>query len=337
MSASRLGDAARPVLPPPPERRARQVLPPPPERRARPVLPPPALGPRPHQRTVVDDGIDDDIDDDIDIDDRVLLRHAIGDTLALTRRNLVHLVRETGLLVFTFVQPVLFVLLFRYVFGGTLGRVLGVNYVNFLLPGIFVQAVTLGAVSTAIGLAEDLGGGLVERFRSLPMVRLSVLAARTLADLVRNVAIVVVMLAVGLLIGFRPAGYVGVAQASLLVLAFAYAMSWMAALIGLRSTSAEEAQSVAFPILLPLTFASSAFVPVNSMPGWLQVFAQHQPVTVVVNACRGLMVGPHTATSLQASGALSTDTAGYVVQSVIWIVVILACAVPLAVRRFEQS
>lgn len=272
-----------------------------------------------------------------EFDDTIQFRFAVFDTLALTKRNLLHLVRETGLLVFTFVQPVLFVLLFRYVFGGTLGQMLGMDYVNYLLPGIFVQAVALGAVSTAIGLAEDLGGGIIERFRSLPMVRMSVLAARTLADLVRNIGIIVVMFLVGLLIGFRPYSLIGVVKGGVLVLAFAYSLSWAMALVGLRSSSAEEAQSIAFPMLLPITFASSAFVPVNSMPGWLQVFAEHQPVTIVVNACRGLMLGPEAAKALQASGSFTTDTNGYVIRSLLWIGVILVLAVPRAIRRFNES
>lgn len=270
-------------------------------------------------------------------DDTVPFRLAVLDTVALTKRNLVHLVRETGLLVFTFVQPVMFVLLFRYVFGGTLGQMLGMDYVNYLLPGIFVQAVALGAVSTAIGLAEDLGGGIIERFRSLPMSRMSVLAARTLADLVRNIGIVIVMFLVGLLIGFRPDSLVGVVKGGALVVGFAFSLSWLLSLVGLRSTSAEEAQSIAFPILLPLTFASSAFVPVNSMPSWLQVFAEHQPVTIVVNACRGLMLGPEAAKALEASGSFMTDTTGYVVRSLLWIVAILAVSVPLSVRQFNRS
>ena len=277
------------------------------------------------------------VDDADDTDDKIQFRFAILDTLALTKRNLLHLVRETGLLVFTFVQPVLFVLLFRYVFGGTLGQMIGFDYVNYLLPGIFVQAVALGAVSTAIGLAEDLGGGIIERFRSLPMVRMSVMAARTLADLVRNFAIIVVMFLVGLLIGFRPYSFVGVVKGGLLVLAFAYSLSWLLALVGLRSTSAEAAQAIGFPLLLPLTFASSAFVPVNTMPGWLQFFAENQPVTIVVNACRGLMLGPEAAKVLQASGSFTTDTNGYIIRSLLWTAVILVIAVPRAIRQFNES
>ncbi len=275
--------------------------------------------------------------EDLEHDDAILWRHAVLDTVALTKRSLVHLVREKGLLVFTFVQPVMFVLLFRYVFGGTLGQVLGLDYVNYLLPGIFVQALALGSVSTAIGLAEDLGGGLIERFRSLPMSRLSVLTARTIADFVRNIGLIVAMLGVGLLVGFRPTNAVGVVGGSLLVLLFAFSLSWLLALVGLRSSSAEEAQSIAFPLLLPLTFASSAFVPVKTMPGWLQPFAEHQPVTVVTNALRGLMLGPKMEASLRASGSFTTDTHGYVLRSLGWTVAILAVAIPLAIRRFQRD
>jgi ABC-2 type transport system permease protein/oleandomycin transport system permease protein len=276
--------------------------------------------------------------DDVDLDDDgVSIGLAVLDTVALTKRNLLHLVREPGLLVFTFVQPVVFVLLFRYVFGGTLSTAIGMDYVNYLLPGIFVQAVALGAVSTAIGLAEDLGSGIIDRFRSLPMVRLSVLAARTIADLFRNLGIIIVIFAVGMLVGFRPDDALGVIAGGLIVLAFAYSLSWLMSLIGLRSTSAEEAQSIAFPILLPLTFASSAFVPVQSMPGWMQPFAEHQPVTTVVNACRGLMLGPAVAAQLEASGSFITDTRGYVLRSALWILAILAVAVPLAIRRFNRA
>ena len=270
---------------------------------------------------------------DDEADDTIAFGAAVLDTVALTRRNLLHLVRETGLLVFTFVQPVLFVLLFRYVFGGIFTRVLGEDYVDYLLPGIFVQALALGAVSTAIGLAEDLGGGIIERFRSLPMARLSVLAARTLADLLRNVAIIVVILLVGMAIGFRPHDVLGVVEGGALVLVFAFSLSWLMALVGLRSSSGEEAQSIAFPLLLPLTFASSAFVPVTTMPGWLQVFAEHQPVTVVVNAVRGLMLGPDVGNAVEAAGSTST----FVIRSLLWTAAILAVSVPLAIRRFNRS
>lgn len=262
---------------------------------------------------------------------------ALKDTLALAKRTLLHYTRVPQLLVFTFIQPVMFVLLFRYVFGGVID-VPGLSYVDYLMPGIFGQTVVFGATSTAVGLADDLGTGVIERFRSLPMVRMSVLSGRTGADLLRNSGVVVVMLVVGLLVGFRPQGSIfGIVGAALLVLAFSFALSWIMANVGLKVANAEAAQAVAFPLMFPLTFASAAFVPVNSMPGWLQAFAAHQPVTTVINATRGLMLGPDAAAGLQKAGVFTSSTTSYVLQSLAWIVVILAVFVPLAVRQFNKS
>jgi ABC-2 type transport system permease protein/oleandomycin transport system permease protein len=264
------------------------------------------------------------------------LAWAVRDSLALVKRNLLHYTRMPQLLVFTFVQPIMFVLLFRYVFGGTI-PIPGVSYVNYLIPGIFGQVVLFGSMSTAIGLAEDLGGGIIERLRSLPMVRLAVLAGRTGADLVRNAGVVLTMLAMGFLVGFRPHDVAGVVAASLLVLGFAFSFSWLMANVGLKVGNGEAAQAAGFPILFPLTFASSAFVPVNTMPGWLQAFAAHQPVTVIVNAARGLMIGPGAAARLERAGVFTTSTGGYVVQSLLWIVGILVVFAPMAVRRFNRT
>lgn len=262
---------------------------------------------------------------------------AVKDTVALARRNLLHYTRVPQLLVFTFVQPVMFVLLFRYVFGGVI-NVPGLSYVNYLMPGIFGQTVVFGSTSTAVGLADDMGTGIIERFRSLPMVRMSVLAGRTGADLIRNAGVVAVMLGVGVAVGFRPGGSIlAIVGASLLVLFFSFSLSWVMANVGLKVANAEAAQAVAFPLMFPLTFASAAFVPVNSMPGWLQAFAAHQPVTVVINAARGLMLGPDAAAQLQRAGVFNTTTTGYVLQSLAWIAGILAIFVPLAVRQFNRS
>ena len=261
---------------------------------------------------------------------------ALRDTGALTVRNLLHYVRVPELLVFTFVQPVMFVLLFRYVFGGSI-PIPGLEYVDYLMPGIFVQTVVFGATATAIGLAEDIGTGIVERFRSLPMTRFAVLAGRTAADLIRNTGVVIVMFVIGVLVGFRPEGGIPrIVLALLLILGFAHALSWIFANVGLRASNAEAAQAISFPILFPLTFASSAFVPVSNMPGWLQAFAWHQPVTIVVNAARALMLGPEAAAQLQAEGILRASTLSYTLQSIAWIVGILAVFVPLAVRRFNR-
>lgn len=265
------------------------------------------------------------------------LTWAVRDTLALAKRNLLHITRVPQLLVFTFIQPVMFVLLFRYVFGGAI-PIQGLDYVDYLMPGIFGQTIMFGSANTAIGLAEDLGTGIVERFRSLPMARVAVLGGRTLADLTRNLGVVLVMLTVGFLVGFRPdGGGRGVVLGIAIVLAFAFALSWVFANVGLMVPNAESAQAVAFPIMFPLTFASSAFVPVNSMPGWLQAFAAHQPVTVVINAVRSLMLGPDATAALERTGQFQSSGTSYVIQALVWIAVILVVAVPLAVRRYRRA
>ena len=252
------------------------------------------------------------------------LRWALSDAMALTGRNLLAYIRLPQLIVFSTIQPIMFVLIFRYVFGGAIQAPPGESYVNFLMPGIFVQTVAFGAVGTGIGLAEDLGKGVIERFRSLPMARSSVLAGRTSADLVRNVFVVLLMALVGFLVGFRvetgPLSFLG---GIALLLIFGYALSWVFALVGLGSPNAETAQATMFPLLFPLVFASSAFVPLESMPGWLQTFAANQPITVAVDAVRVLMLGG-PATSA-------------VLQSLAWSVGILAVFGPLAVRRYRRA
>ena len=238
-------------------------------------------------------------------------------------RNLTTFRRVPQLLVFSTIQPVVFVLLFRYVFGGAI-HVPGHSYVDFLMPGIFAQTVAFGAISTAIGLSSDLQSGLIERFRSLPMARSAVLAGRTTADLVRNVFVIALMLAVGYGVGFRIHRGVGLLiVALLLLLLFGYALSWIFASVGLAVGDPETAQAAAFPVMAPLVFASSAFVPVKSMPGWLQAFASHQPVSVTASAVRGLMV----------KGPVFSNA----VQSLAWSAVILLVFVPLAVSRYRRA
>ncbi len=224
------------------------------------------------------------------------LRWVISDVLTMAQRNILAIIRIPSALVFTIIQPIMFVLLFRYVFGGAIpvGTTFG-NYVNYLIPGILVQTTIFGAVGTAIGLAEDLKRGLIERFRALPMARMAVLAGRTVSDLARNILILLVITGVGFAVGFRPGGgFVAYVQASLLMLLFAYCLSWGFAYIGLTAPNPETAQAMTFPLIFPLTFASSIFVPVASMPHWLQVFARNQPVSQAAEAVRGLMLGiPH--------------------------------------------
>jgi ABC-2 type transport system permease protein len=246
------------------------------------------------------------------------------DTWVVCKRNLIHTWRIPELLIFSTIQPVMFVLLFVYVFGGAITIGGGLSYTDFLMPGIFVQTIVFGAMTTGIGLAEDRQRGLIDRFRSLPMSRGALLGGRTLADIFRNTAIVLIMLLVGLAVGFRfgattvPAVIAGFA----LMLLFAYAFSWISATIGLAVSSAESAQSSGFIWVFPLTFASSAFVPVASMPGWLQPVARYQPVTVTVDAVRSLFLGGPVTSSL--------------LQSLAWCAGILLVFVPLSVRTYRK-
>jgi len=254
----------------------------------------------------------------------------VSDILTITKRNLIRYVRTPEALFFSTVQPIMFVLLFRYVFsgaiklGGTLPTGKHLPYVDFLMAGIFAQSVSFGGIGTAVGLAEDLQSGLVERFRALPMARSAVLAGRTLADLLRNVFVIAVMTAMGALVGFDfPTGALPFLAATALVLLFAYALLWGFAVIGLSASNSETAQVMAFPILFPLLFASPAFVPIADMPGWLRVFAVHQPLGVLIDATRALMIGG--------------PTAGYVVQTLAWTAGMLLVLVPIAVWRYRRS
>jgi ABC transporter DrrB family efflux protein len=253
---------------------------------------------------------------------RSRLYWAFADALVLAKRNLVQIPRIPEQLIFATIQPIMFVLLFRYVFGGAI-KISGASYVNYLMAGIFVQTVAFGSVTTGIGLAEDLQRGLIDRFRSLPMARSAVLTGRTIADLVRNSFVVIVMLAVGLLVGFRPQGNaLGWLAAAGLLLIFSFAFSWIAAAIGLSVRNVEAAQSAGFIWLFPLTFASSAFVQTSSMPGWLQIFANNQPVTLVIDAVRGFLLG-------QNPGAHGW-------QALVWCLGILVIFVPLAIWAYGR-
>jgi ABC-2 type transport system permease protein/oleandomycin transport system permease protein len=253
----------------------------------------------------------------------------VGDSLAIVWRNLLTIRRNPQLLVFATVQPVIFVVMFRYVFGGAIEGSLpaGQTYINYLMPGVFVQTIVFGALTTGVGLADDLGTGLVDRFRSLPMARSAVLIGRTGADLVRNFFVVTLMCVVGILVGWTIetdiAGFLG---AFLLILAFAYAMSWVFAIVGLSVRDGETAQAVSFPMLALLVFASSAFVPVATMPSWLQVWARNQPVSVVINATRYLTIGASAGTN-----------AASVPKAIAWIVGIIAVAAPVAVARYRKA
>jgi ABC-2 type transport system permease protein/oleandomycin transport system permease protein len=252
-------------------------------------------------------------------------RHALSDTWTVTKRNLIRTRRVPEAIFFSSLQPIMFVLLFRYVFGGAI-PVAGTTYVNYLMPGIFVQTMCFGAIQTSIGLAEDLHSGLLERFRALPMSRSAVLGGRTTADVFRNVFVILLMTIVGILVGFRPEGTIFTYLAACgIMLLFSYALMWGFAYIGLAAPNAEVAQLMSFPLLFPLTFASTAFVPLSSMPGWLQGFAANQPVSVVVDAVRSLMIG----------GTYYSPSSIW--KAIAWSVGLFLVLAPLAVRKYRKA
>jgi ABC-2 type transport system ATP-binding protein len=253
------------------------------------------------------------------------LRSAVSDAQVVTMRNLRHFVRQPQLLIFSTIQPIMFVLLFAYVFGGAVKGALpqGLDYVDFLLPGILVQSVSFRATQTAIGLAEDLQRGVVDRFRSMPMARSAVLVGRTVADLVRNVLILGLMIGVGYLIGFRfHAGLLNALASVVVVSAFGLALSWIFAFVALAVRGAEAAQSAGFVVIFPLVFASSVFVPVSSMPDWLRAFADVSPVTLTTNAAR----------SYALDGGVPPDLGG----AAAWIGGLLLVFIPLCVWRYRR-
>jgi ABC transporter DrrB family efflux protein len=250
---------------------------------------------------------------------------SLTDSALVTMRNLRHFSRQPDLLVFSTIQPIMFVVLFVYVFGGAVGLALppGVTYVDYLLPGIFVQSVTFRASNTAVGLSEDLRRGVIDRFRSMPMARSAVLLGRTTADLVRNVLIIGLMIGVGYVVGFRfQAGVIPAFACVVLVAAFGFALSWIFAFVSLVVRGAETAQTAGFVLLFPLVFASSVFVPVSSMPNWLQPIAKASPVTLTADAAR----------TLALTGGVPDSLAG----ALAWIVGIVALFVPLSVWRYRR-
>ena len=252
---------------------------------------------------------------------------AIADGLVITKRNLLQIPRVPELLVFSTIQPIMFVLLFAYVFGSAIPLPGGGSYRAFLMAGIFTQTVAFSTAVTAVGLAEDLQRGLIDRFRSLPMARSAVLVGRTNADLVRNVFIVIIMSLCGLLVGWRiEGGFWRALVGFALLLLFGYSMSWIGAIIGLSVRSVETANTAGFIWLFPLTFLSHAFVPTGGLPGPLKWIADHNPVSFVASACRDLFGNPNP----------------FAIEGALWKAVainllILVIAVPIAVRKFRAA
>jgi len=263
------------------------------------------------------------------------LAWALRDTGAMAGRNLRRLTRQPEQIVFNLVSPIMFVLLFRYVFGGAISGLQGLNYVNYLIPGIAVQTVLFSAGVTGFALAEDMQKGFIKRLRSLPMARSAVFGGRVASDTLNNAFGLAILIATGFAVGFRPANPSGLVLAGVLLLLFALAVSLGYALIGLTVRSAEAVNAATFPIIFPLTFASSAFVPVETMPEWLQGFATHQPVSVVINAARSLILGD-TATPEQREMLLGgASTSSLVLQSLLWTLGIGLVFGVLCTRRYR--
>lgn len=247
----------------------------------------------------------------------------VSDIFAVSDRNLIRYRRLPQLLIFSTIQPVMFLLLFAYVFGGAI-KIPGKSYINYLIPGIFIQTAVFGAIQTGVGLADDLSRGMIDRFRSLPMARLAVLAGRTLSDLLRNVFVMILMTIVGYIIGFRfENGIPGAVGAVGLALLFGFAFSWISATIGLLVKNTETAQVAGFIWVFPLIFASSLFVPIETMPKFLKAFASVSPITVTVNSVRAL--------------ALGGPLAHWLWQSLAWVAGILIVFVPLSVYLYRRN
>lgn len=250
--------------------------------------------------------------------------HVLADTLVIARRHVIALSRQPQLLVFVVVQPIMFVLLFRFVFGGAIRTPPGYNYVDYLMPGIITQTVAFGATNTAVAMADDLQKGIIDRFRALPMSRSAVIGGRVMSDLARLLLTIGVMVTVGVLIGWRPGlNPLRLLAALLFALGFGQAMSWLSALVGLSTKSVEAAQSAAFVGIFPLTFASSVFVPVQFMPGWLQVFARANPITLVASTIRALTHGDPVHQSWW--------------QALLWLLAITAVASWAATRKYKKT
>jgi len=248
---------------------------------------------------------------------------AISDSMAFAWRNLIAYRRAPGLIVAATIQPVMTVLLFKYIFGGAI-KVTGTTYTDFLLPGVFGWTVVIGAQGAAVGLAADLKSGFVERLKTLPMAQSAYLAGRCAGDLVRNVFVMVLVTLLGFAVGFRIdtdplRALAGVA----LVLLFGYAVTWLFAWIGLSVGEPETAQAATFPPMVLLVFSSTAFVPAQTMPGWLQAYVRHQPLSAVLAPARGLILGG--------------PVAGALLEAALWIAGLMLVFVPLATWRFRKA
>ena len=262
------------------------------------------------------------------------LAMTVSDSLTITRRNLIKVKRVPDLIVFATLSPIMFVLLFRYVFGSAIPVPGGLSYAEFLLPGIFAQTVVFGSTITGASLAEDLQKGLIDRFRSLPMARSAVLIGRTVSDLCLNVLTIAVMMITGLLVGWRINTSIGEAVLGvLLLLTFAYAMSWVMALVGLLVRTPEVVNNASFIVIFPITFIANTFVPIDNFPAPLKAFAEWNPVSAVVQGARELF-GNVVPGAPEPQGWALQNPVLYVF---IWVAIFLAIFVPLAVRTYQRT
>ena len=246
----------------------------------------------------------------------------VNDSLVITQRNIIRYLRQPQVLVFVFIQPIMFVLLFGYIFGGVMS-IPGFNYIDFALPGIMVQSATFATIGSSVAITEDVSSGIMDRFRSLPMTRSGVLVGRVLADTLRTTATVAVIFFVGLFLGYRLQTDVWHGLAAYgLIIGFGFAMSWLAVYVGLTVQNAEAAQAAGFVVLFPLTFISSAFVPPETMPTVLRWIAEINPLTNLIDAVRELTLG--------------IDSGGAITSSIIGIIVITAVFWFLAVRKYRS-
>lgn len=252
------------------------------------------------------------------------LKWTFLDTLTVTKRNLIKYTRSPQLIIFATIQPVMFLLLFNYVFGGAIRLPEGIDsYIIYLLPGIIVQTVLFGSTQGVIAMNDDVNKGIIDRFRSLPMSRMAVVFARVLADSARNAFVIFLMTVVGIMLGFEFVNGVGNGVIALLIaLVFSFTFSWISVCIGLFAKDAETAQSAGFIWVFPLAFASSIFVPVQTMPTWLQGFAENQPVSLASNVVRGFAV---------------TGETGDLVPLLLWLLAIMVVFMALAVKLYNRT
>jgi len=261
------------------------------------------------------------------------IRYAFADGMVVMRRNLLQISRIPTVLVFELVQPIMFVLLFRFVFAGNIITPAGMTYVMYLMPGIFVQNAIFGSTTTAIGLAEDMKKGLVDRFRSLPMARSAVLVGRTTSDLAKNFILLMLVIPVGYIVGFRfTNGLIGAIGMVLVVLAVGFVFSWISAVVALAIKEVEGVQAAMFTGIFPIVFISSALVPVVGMVSWIQPIAKHNPVTIWANCARVLALGDVALPPNYGPQSLE----GLLVGSLLWILGLLAIFVPLAIRMYKR-